>query len=366
MKEEELRYVLALQKVKGIGDIQAKKLIAACGTAKNIFTEKKQLLAKINGIGSYILKNLGDASHLKAAENELQLIKKHQLKPLFFLDNDYPENLKNCIDAPILMFQDGTYSFDSTKIISVVGTRRMTNYGRDFCEHMIAELAKYDPIIISGFAYGVDICAHKAALENKLRTVAVLAHGFGTVYPKAHKKYMADMYERGGFLSEFWYDELPYKESFLKRNRIVAGVSQATVVVESANKGGAMVTADIANSYSRDVFALPGRTNDTYSKGCNSLIRDHKAALMASPEDLVAMLGWETKKENKSVQRELFVSLTEEEQIVVDYLKLRKKELLDIIAFDCTIPVFRLASILFQLEMKGVVRPLPGKYFELS
>lgn len=365
MKEEELCYVLALQKVKGIGDINAKKLIAACGSAKNVFSEKKQLLSKINGIGSYVLRHLNDASYIKAAEKELTLMDKHRLTPLYFLDADYPKNLKNCIDAPILMFKDGDYCLETSKIISVVGTRRMTNYGKDFCEQMIAELAKFDPVIVSGFAYGVDICAHKAALENKLRTVGVLAHGFGTLYPKAHKKYMAAMYERGGFLSEFWYDELPYKESFLKRNRIVAGISQATVIIESANKGGAMVTADIANSYSRDVYALPGRANDMFSKGCNSLIRDNKAALIASPEDLVAMLGWKNKSKNTIVQPELFVNLTEEEQTVCDYLKQREKALIDVIAVDCSLPVFRLASVLLQLEMRGLIRPLPGKYFEL-
>lgn len=365
MKEEELRYVLALQKVKGIGDINAKKLIAACGTAENVFREKKNLLAKINGIGSYVLRHLNDSAYLKAADIELKLINQHRIKPLYFLDADYPTNLKNCVDAPILMFQDGEYSFNSSKIISVVGTRRMTNYGRDFCEQMLSELAKYNPIIVSGFAYGVDICAHKAAIQNKLTTIGVLAHGFGTLYPKAHKKYMASMYEKGGFLSEFWYDEVPFKESFLKRNRIVAGIAQATVIIESANKGGALVTADIANSYSRDVYALPGRASDTYSKGCNSLIRDNKAALIASPDDLVAMLGWENSKKVKKVQPQLFVQLTEEEEIVSTYLSGRKNELLDVISLECSIPVYRLASVLFQLEMKGVVRPLPGKLFEL-
>ncbi len=365
MKEEELRYVLALQKVKGIGDINAKKLIAACGTAENVFREKKNLLAKINGIGSYVLRHLNDSAYLKAADIELKLINQHRIKPLYFLDADYPTNLKNCVDAPILMFQDGEYSFNSSKIISVVGTRRMTNYGRDFCEQMLSELAKYKPIIVSGFAYGVDICAHKAAIQNKLTTIGVLAHGFGTLYPKAHKKYMASMYEKGGFLSEFWYDEVPFKESFLKRNRIVAGIAQATVIIESANKGGALVTADIANSYSRDVYALPGRASDTYSKGCNSLIRDNKAALIASPDDLVAMLGWENSKKVKKVQPQLFVQLTEEEEIVSTYLSGRKNELLDVISLECSIPVYRLASVLFQLEMKGVVRPLPGKLFEL-
>ena len=211
----------------------------------------------------------------------------------------------------------------------------------------------------------MDICAHRAALEHKLQTVGVFAHGLDQVYPKVHKKYMAEMYERGGFISEFWSEEQPLKENFLKRNRIVAGISEATIVIESASRGGSLATATIANSYGRDVFAAPGRSTDVYSAGCNNLIRSNKAALITSAADLIDLLGWKKEKSKKVIQPTLFLDLQEDEQKVFDYLSQRKKELLDIIALECDILIHKTASILFQLEMKGLIRPLPGKLFEV-
>lgn len=365
MKEDELLYALALQRVKGIGDIIAKKLIETCGSPKNVFLEKQKILENINGIGIALLKNLFDKSYLIEAEKELNIIIENGLKPLYFLNKNYPDYLKNCIDGPFLLFQDGEFDFKNQNIISVVGTRNMTNYGKDFCNELISGLTNYNPTIVSGFAYGVDLCAHKAALENDLQTIGVFAHGFGQVYPKVHKKYMKEVYEKGGFLSEFWFDDAPLRENFLKRNRIVAGISQATVVIESASRGGSLATATIANSYSRDVFAAPGRSTDTYSKGCNDLIKNNKAALITSAEDLIAMLGWEKGTNKKVIQPQLFVDLSDDEQKIMDYLNKTQKQLLDIIALDCDILVHKTASLLFQLEMKGLVRPLPGKLFEV-
>ena len=366
MEEEELLYALALQKAKGIGDVNAKKLIEVCGSAKNVLKERKDTLQKINGIGSVLSKNIFDSVNLNLAEKELKLISNSNIKPLFYLNQEYPKNLYNCIDSPILLFQDGDFNFQNLRIISVVGTRRMTTYGREFCEKLISDLKEYNPIIVSGFAYGVDICAHKSAIENELQTVAVFAHGFGSLYPKAHKKYMAQVYEKGGFLTEFWYNEAALRENFLKRNRIVAGLSQATIVIESASRGGALATATIANSYSRDVFAVPGRSTDICSQGCNALIRDNKAALITNAEDLVKMLNWKQDRfQPKIVQKQLFVELTDEEQKVMDYLSVKKKELLDVISLECDLLVHKTASVLFQLEMKGLVRTLPGKLFEL-
>ncbi|MEI6864444.1 DNA-processing protein DprA [Flavicella sp.] len=365
MKEEELLYALALQRAKGIGDINAKKLIETCGSPKSVLKERKNTLSKINGIGAVLIKNLFDPECLKQAEKELSFIRSNNIKPLYFQDKKYPNNLKNCIDGPFLLFQDGEFDFDNSNIISVVGTRNMTNYGRDFCKELISGLKDCNPTIISGFAYGVDICAHKAALDNGLQTIAVFAHGFDQVYPKIHKKYMAKVYENGGFLTEFWSKETPLKENFLKRNRIVAGISQATVVIESAARGGSLATATIANSYSRDVFALPGRSSDIYSKGCNNLIKTNKAALITSADDLKEMLGWTRQKQAKVIQPQLFVELTDDEQIIIDFLKQRQSELLDIIALDCGILVHKTASTLFQLEMKGLLKALPGKIFEI-
>ena len=241
----------------------------------------------------------------------------------------------------------------------------MTSYGRDFCEKLISDLKEYHPIIVSGFAYGVDICAHKAAMKNDLQTVGVLAHGFEEIYPKSHKKYVAEMHKNGGFLTDFWHNDEIIRENFLKRNRIVAGISEATIIIESADKGGSLVTADIANSYSRDVFAVPGRSTDNFSKGCNDLIKRNKAAILTSANDLVEMLNWNLdKKSPKAIQKQLFVELNEFEQIIYDFLIEHGKELLDVIAINCNIPIHKTTTILFNLEMKGVVKPLPGKLYE--
>ena len=269
MKEEKLLAVLRLQKCKAVGDILAKKLIVNVGDIAQIFNEKAAVLSKINGIGNHVLKHLFDKRNIELAEQEYLYIKEKNISYSYFLDDDYPQNLQHCVDSPLLLFKEGNLDFSNKRIISIVGTRNMTSYGRHFCNQLIEDLSEYNPIIVSGFAYGVDICAHKAALKNKLQTIAVLAHGFQHIYPKVHKKYTHSVIENGGFLTEFWHEDPPLREHFLRRNRIVAGISKATIIIESAVKGGSLVTADIANSYHRDVFAVPGRNTDTYSLGMN-------------------------------------------------------------------------------------------------
>ena len=365
MEKEELLYALALQRTKGIGDIYAKKMIEICGSPKNIFKEKQQTLQKLPGFGRMALQNLFDSSTLAAAEKEVELLEKENLQTLYFLDKNYPNQLKNCADSPILLFQDGNFSFENSKCISIVGTRQMTRYGSDFCESLISGLKEYNPIIVSGYALGIDIIAHKSALKNNLKTVAVFAHGFGSVYPKQHKRYQSQLLKKGGFLTEFWYDEKPRRENFVRRNRIVAGLSEATIVVESASKGGALITAALANSYSKEVFAVPGRASDRYSSGCNALIRDHKAAVITCADDLINMLGWAPqKKTSTAMQTQLFLNLNAEQQKVYDCLKSKKIGWLDNISLDCNLPINKMAALLFQLEMKGLVQPLPGKMFQ--
>jgi DNA processing protein len=366
LEKEKLLAILRLQKTKTVGDILAKKLIAATGDVSQIFEEKTANLLKINGIGTRITKELFDKKTIKRAEEELEYIKKNNIAISYFLEDKYPKNLQQCIDSPILFFQDGKINLNNERIISIVGTRNMTSYGRDFCKELIAGLKEYNPIIVSGFAYGVDICAHKEAIKNELQTIAVLAHGFDQIYPKIHKKYINQVNDNGGFLTEFWHDENPLRENFLKRNRIVAGISQATIIVESADKGGSLVTADIANSYSRDVFAVPGRTTDLYSRGCNQLIKTNKAAVLTSANDVAKMLNWDLQQsKNPSLQQQqLFVELNNVEQKIYDYLFNNGKQVLDVVAIECSIPVYKLAPLLLQLEMKGVLKPLPGKLFE--
>ena len=365
MLEEELIAVLALQKAKGIGDIIAKKLISHCGSAQNVFSEKKSAVEKINGIGSFTIASLKKKESLLRAEKEVGHILEKGISYTYFQDKSYPEKLKHCIDGPIIMFKDGNINIQNQPIISIVGSRKMTLYGRDFIHQLVETIAPYNPIIVSGFAYGVDITAQKSAMDHKLQTIGVLAHGLDLIYPKTHKKYIHKVNENGGFFTDFWHDEEPLRENFLKRNRIVAGISDATIIIESAEKGGSLVTADIANSYSRDVFAVPGKTTDILSKGCNDLIKRNKAGILTCPEDLIELLNWNLNSQKKpAVQKQLFIELSDEEQCIYDYLLANEKQYIDAIAIQCSIPVYKLATLLFNLEMKGVIRPLQGKLFE--
>ncbi|MCM4167931.1 ATP-dependent RecD-like DNA helicase [Arenibacter antarcticus] len=365
MSKDEIIAYLRLQSVPNIGDITAKKLIAHCGGAEAIFSCKMDSLLKIDGIGRFTLKGLKDTQHLEAAEEEYSYIKENEIQLYSYTDPNYPTYLKHCIDGPILLFGSGKIDLNNQRIISVVGTRNITSYGTAFCEELIDTLAPLDPIIVSGFAYGVDICVQKSAIKNGLQTIGCLAHGLNQIYPKQHKRFIVDVEKRGGFFTEFWSTSEPERENFLKRNRIIAGMSEATIVVESAEKGGSLVTADIANSYSRDVFAVPGRVQDRYSTGCNNLIKQQKAQMLTSAADLIYMLGWELEeKQTKTVQKQLFVELDETEKDIYTYLQTGGKQMLDSIALDCKLPIYKVSSTLLNMEMKGVIRPLPGKLFE--
>ncbi|MBV2195806.1 MAG: DNA-processing protein DprA, partial [Flavobacterium sp.] len=323
-------------------------------------------LQKIDGIGSVVIKNLQDKSVFAKAESELQFISKENISTTYFQSENYPERLKHCFDCPVLLFQAGNIDLQNRRIISIVGTRQITTYGMEFTKKLIEEISPLNPIIVSGFAYGVDIYAHQMAMDCGLQTIGFLAHGLNQIYPKTHKKYMAKMEHKGGFLTEFWSSSNPDKENFIKRNRIVAGISEATIVIESAERGGSLVTANLANDYNRDVFAVPGRTTDKYSQGCNNLIKTQRANLLTSAADLVYILNWELQRESqKVVQKQLFVTLTDEEQIIYDYLQKTGKEMMDIIALECDFPIYRISSILLNMELKGVIRPLPGKMFEV-
>jgi len=364
MSEQDLFYLLALLKVEGVGDIMAKKLLTHFGKAETVFTTKTNQIAAIDGVGAALLKNLKDKSIFEKASKELDFIKSNDVKVSFFQDENYPERLKHCFDSPVLIFSAGNMNLKNKRIISIVGTRQITSYGTDFCRKLIEDLAPLDPVIVSGFAYGVDIVAHQIAMEHNLQTIGVLAHGLNQIYPKTHKKYVAKMEENGGFITEFWSSSNPDKENFVRRNRIVAGMTEATIVIESADKGGSLITANLANDYNRDVFAVPGRVTDKYSQGCNDLIKTQKANVLSSAADLIYMLNWDIEKKVKSIQKSLFVDLEPDEQKVYDFLIKNGKELLDIIALQCDFPIFKISGVLLNMELKGVIRPLPGKLFE--
>ena len=364
MTDQDLFHLLALMQVEGVGDIMAKKLITHCGNATEVFNTKTAQLAAIDGIGSVLLKNLKNKAVFEKAEQELKFINSNEIKVDYFQDESYPNRLKHCIDGPVLLFTSGNIDLKNKKIISIVGTRQITSYGMEFCRKLIEDLAPLEPVIISGFAYGVDIFAHQLAMDNNLQTIGVLAHGLNQIYPKTHKKYVAKMEQNGGLMTEFWSSSNPDKENFVRRNRIVAGISEATIVIESAERGGSLITANIANDYNRDVFAVPGRITDKYSQGCNNLIKTQKANLLTSAADLIYILNWDIQTKTKPVQKQMFVTLDEEEQKVYDYLLKNGKETLDSIALQCNFPIYRISGMLLNMELKGVIRPLPGKLFE--
>lgn len=368
MHQQEIIALLALKNTPNIGDITAKKLIAHCGSAELVFKEKIQKLSRIEGIGKVILTNLSNPKYRNEAEKEWEYICKNNIQFHTFFDDDYPINLKQIIDAPVIFFSNGNINLKDKKCISIVGTRQITSYGLAFCEKFIEELSVIENlVIVSGFAYGVDIAAHKFAMENNIQTIACLAHGLDTIYPAPHKKYYSQMLENGGFITDFWHKSKFDRKNFLSRNRIIAGLSDATIVIESALKGGSLVTADMAFGYNRDVFAVPGRASDTYSQGCNHLIKTDKARLINNAADVIYYMGWDSlPTKEKNIQPQLFTELTTEEEFIFNYLKNNGKQIIDIIARDCNFPIYKLSHLLFQMEMKGIIRPLPGKIFSVA
>ena len=365
MIKNEYVAALRLQRVPFIGDITAKRLISHCGSPSAVFDDKWDRLQKIEGVGDFIINGLRNKKYLDSALREYEFIQKSGIRCLLYTDDDYPELLRHCPDGPILLFSQGNINLRNRKIIAVVGTRNMTGNGREFCQQLVDELAPLDPVIVSGLALGVDICVQREAMERGLQTIGCLAHGLNQLYPRTHARYASGIKENGGFLTEFWSTSKPERENFLKRNRIIAGMSQATVVIESAEKGGSLVTADFAVGYNRDVFAVPGRPVDHFSRGCNNLIKQQKAHLITSAADLIYLLNWDLEiTDQKAVQKKLFVELEEPENTIYQYLLKGGKQQLDTIALSCQMTVFKVSSTLLGMEIKGVIRSLPGKLFE--
>jgi DNA processing protein len=368
MNNKDLKYKIALSLIPKVGHVTAKKLVAYVGSFEGVFKEKKSNLQKIPGIGSKLSDLIAKADVLTKAEEEIEFINKNNINVLFYLDKHYPERLKNCDDAPILIYTLGQIDLNVRKVISIVGTRKATVEGMSFCEKLIKDLKnrEHNPIIVSGLAYGIDAAAHNAALENGLLTVAVLGHGLDIIYPASHKKMARDILKQGMLVTDFPSKSIRDKNNFVKRNRIIAGLSDATIVIESGEKGGALVTADIANSYNRDVFAVPGRVTDNYSVGCNNLIKTNKAAMLTSVEDLEYLMGWEAgKNKNDAVQKNLFVNLTKEQKNIVEILEKEPELSIDNICIRCNMPTSKVSPILLDLEFMGVLKALPGKTYKL-
>ena len=365
MSDLQLKHKIALGLIPRIGDINARKLVSHFGGVEAIFSEPYRNLIKIPGIGPGLSKYICDKSYLVTADKEAEYVTKNNIRTYFYLDNDYPFRLRQCDDSPVMFFFRGNCDLDSAKILSVVGTRNATTRGRELCEKIIEGLASghKDLIIVSGLAYGIDITSHKAALANNLQTIGVLAHGFKTIYPAMHASTAKAMINKGGLLTDFFSDALPERNNFLKRNRIIAGLSDATLVIESGVKGGALVTADIANSYNRDVFAVPGRPDDQWSAGCNSLIRSNKAFLAECSDDIEYFLNWKPEKSKPAVQRTLFSDLDDTEKTIFELLGKQGELTIDTICRSLDIPVYKLSSLLLQMEFKGLVKCSPGNVY---
>jgi DNA processing protein len=362
----ELLHQLALTLVPNIGDVQAKILIQHFGEVTAIFKAKTSVLEKIEGIGAVRAKSIKEFDDFHLAEKELEFIEKYNIKTFFLTDKDYPKRLLNCYDSPTLLFYKGPADLNASKIVAIVGTRTNTEYGKQFTEKLVKDLSEQNITIISGLAFGIDAMAHKAAIKNNLPTVGVVGHGLDKIYPSDHAGLAKEMIKNGGgILSEFFSGTKPDKHNFPLRNRIVAGISDATVLVETNIKGGSMITGNLANAYNRDVFAVPGRTTDTKSSGCNHLIKYNKAILLTDAEEILEVMGWKERKTKTKKQKELFIELSQEEKQVVQLLQEKEMVSIDEINLGSGLSSSTIAAAILNLELQNVIASLPGKLYKL-
>lgn len=368
MSSVDLTYEIGLTLLEGVGDILAKNLIAYCGSAEQVFKTGKTQLEKIPGIGTYTSTAiLQSKSVLERAEQEVQFIVDNNIQALFFTNDKFPQRLKNCNDSPVMLYYKGNADLNTEKIVAVVGTRTPSPYGRQMAEKFISDLANSGCLIVSGLAYGIDVTAHKSSLDNGLNTVGVLAHGLDRIYPSVHSNYADKMISQGGLLTEFMSDTNPDKENFPKRNRIVAGMCDALVVVESKRGGGSLITATIANSYNKDIFAFPGRAGEILSEGCNGLIKSNRASLIESTADLLYIMNWNQESKKKvSTQIPLHLNLSSEEQIIVNAFMNKNQLHVDEICYATNFPISKTSTHLLQLEFSNVIKSLPGKIYQLN
>jgi len=362
----DLLYQLALTQVPHIGDVHAKLLIQHYGNAEAVFKATKKHLEHIEGIGSVRASSIKHFTDFRCCEEEIVFIERYKVTPLFITDKEYPQRLLNCYDSPVLLFYKGTADLNKNKIVSIVGTRNNSAYGKDVCETMMEQLKSQDILIISGLAFGIDTIAHKAALKNGLSTVGVMAHGLDRIYPPQNKSLAKQMTTQGGLLTDFKSGTNPDKQNFPKRNRIVAGICDALLVIESAQRGGSLITAELANSYNKDVFAIPGRTTDTKSAGCNYLVKNNKASLITCADDLLHFMNWNEKQKPAVKQRELFIELSPEEKIITNILRSAENCSIDELYLKSGLSSSAAAQALLMLEMQGVLVSLPGKMYRLA
>jgi DNA processing protein len=365
-----VKHQLALSFLKGAGPALSKALLHYFNTPEEVFKASVTQLQKVPGIGTFRAGQFDFKAALTRAEQELDFIDKNGVDVLFYTDSRYPQRLKHCDDAPILLYNKGNADLNNTRIISIVGTRNATDYGKQLCKQLLEDLQPYRILVVSGLALGIDVAAHKESLRLDITTVGVLGHGLDKLYPNQNKATADKMLLNGGLLTEFPSGTTPERENFPKRNRIVAGMADATIVIEAGIKGGALITAEIANSYNRDVFAFPGRVTDEYSEGCNFLIRHHKAGLLTSAADLAFQLGWdlnETRSKSSAKQFTLPIDLTEHERLIFETLYQHNTPLaIDDLSLKLQMPVSQLAMNLLNMEMQGYISAKPGKTYVIG
>lgn len=367
MSTESLVHKIALGMIPGVGDITARKLVSYTGSVEAVFSESYRSLTRIPGVGEQLARAVAGREYLAEAAREAEFVEKYGIKVFFYLDDDYPLRLRQCEDSPVTFYFRGKADLNAPFILSIVGTRNATQRGREICQKIVAALSVHFPglIIISGLAYGIDIAAHKAALASGLPTVAVLGHGLKTIYPSLHSGVAKSILENGGQLTDFSSDTLPERNNFIRRNRIIAGISDATLIVESGLRGGALITADIAASYNRDVMAVPGRPGDEWSAGCNALIRCNKAALVEGHENIEYLLGWKPAALAAPVQTVLFSGMTDSEKKIYEALKTEGDMTVDLLTRLLDMPVNKLSTILLQMELAGLITPCPGSVYRI-
>lgn len=363
--DNQLKYQIALTLLPGVGDIVGKKFVSYCGSAEAIFKETRKSLEKISGMREATVEAVCKAKeYLNRADEEIKFMEEHDIRPLFYLDSDYPRRLLQCEDSPLMLYYKGKANLNASRIVAIVGTRNITEYGKANCQQLVEDLVDDNVLIISGLAYGVDTAAHKASLKNGIPTVGITGCGMQQVYPAVNKKLASDMVEQGGgILTECMSGTLPDRENFPRRNRIIAGMADAVVVVESAMKGGSLITADLGNAYNRDVFAYPGRVMDLFSQGCNYLIRTNRAHLIEGVQNLRYVMGWNVEKKIEK-QTALFREYTAEEKLVMDSFGQNAVVALDDMIVNTGLPTTKLAAILLSLEFDGVLMALPGKRYQ--
>jgi DNA processing protein len=362
MKEEQV-FQIALTMIPEIGSVHTRALLSTFGSASAIFQAKKKELSGIDGIGDRKAKLIKDFTDFSSVEKELNYVLKNNYQLIFQTDDLFPKRLLNCYDAPVLLYFNGHCNLNAGKVISIVGTRNNSDYGKQMAEQFIAELPTENLLILSGLAFGIDGIAHKAALKNKIPTVGVLAHGLDRMYPMQHRNLSKEMLVEGGLLTEFRKGVLPDKHNFPKRNRIVAGMADAIVVIETAAKGGSMITAELASTYNRELFAVPGKITDIKSSGCNQLIKDNKANLFNGASDFLEWMGWQEKLLVPKKQRILFYEFTKEELVIADLLRDNQARSIDELYLKSGLNSSAFASAILSLELQNVVQSLPGKMF---